>query len=109
MTASGIVPAFDEVEDREARVGLRAEVLPIEQLALEGREEALAERVVVRVADRTHGRPDAGRATPLAEGHRGVLGGFNRSTQHSLCERIVGPHRAPRLVFASRGSCVAWC
>src|SRR5437879_9628917 len=82
MTASGIVPAFDEVEDREARVGLRAEVLPIEQLALEGREEALAQRVVVRVADRTHGRPDAGLATPLAEGHRGVLPKFNRSSQH---------------------------
>src|SRR5437667_6488677 len=78
MTASGIVPAFDEVEDREARVGLRAEVLPIEQLALEGREEALAQRVVVRVADRTHGRPDAGLATPLAEGHRGVLAALIR-------------------------------
>src|SRR5437870_10324731 len=78
MTASGIVPAFDEVEDREARVGLRAEVLPIEQLALEGREEALAQRVVVRVADRTHGRPDAGLATPLAEGHRGALAALIR-------------------------------
>jgi hypothetical protein len=27
MTASGIVPAFDEVEECEARVGLRAETL----------------------------------------------------------------------------------
>src|SRR5436309_15544181 len=79
MTASGIVPAFNEVEDREARVGLRAEVLPIEQLALEGCDEALAQRVVVRVADRTHGRPDAGLATPLADGHRGVLAALIRT------------------------------
>src|SRR5438309_1388479 len=78
MTAAGIVPALDEVEDGEARVGRRTEVLPIEQLALEGREEALAQRVVVRVADRTHGRPDAGRATALAEGYRGVLAALIR-------------------------------
>jgi len=50
MSASGIVPAFDEVEYGEARVGLGPEAFTIEQLALEGREEALAHRVVVRVA-----------------------------------------------------------
>lgn len=40
---------------------------------------------------------------------RGAQGGFNRSSQHSLCDRIVEPHRAPRPVFASRGSFAAWC
>jgi alkanesulfonate monooxygenase SsuD/methylene tetrahydromethanopterin reductase-like flavin-dependent oxidoreductase (luciferase family) len=47
----------------------------------------------------------------LAEHHFNTysVGGFNRSTQHSLCERIVEPHRAPRPVFASRGSFAAWC
>src|SRR5438105_14310143 len=90
MTASGIVPAFDEVEDREARVGLRAEVLPIEQLALEGREEALAQRVVVRVADRTHGRPGAGLATPLADGHPGVLAALIRVINHVARPTLAG-------------------
>jgi transposase InsO family protein len=78
MTTPGIVPAFNEVEDLEARLRLRAEALPIEQLALEGREETLAHRVVVRVSDRTHGRPDAGRATPRAEGDRRVLAALIR-------------------------------
>jgi hypothetical protein len=50
MSTPRIVPAFDEVEDGEARVGLRAEAVAIEQLALERREEALAERVVVGIA-----------------------------------------------------------
>jgi len=39
MSAPWVVPAFDEVEHGQARVGLRREALPIEQLALEGREE----------------------------------------------------------------------
>src|SRR5438552_16012829 len=107
MSTPRIVPAFDEVEDGEARVGRRAEAVAIEQLALERREEALAHGVVVGIAHTAHRRSDAGLATAPAEGERRVLAGFNRSTQHSLCERIVEPHRAPRLVFASRWSRVA--
>src|SRR3989442_4848499 len=72
MAAARVVPAFDEVEDGQARVGVSREAVPIEQLALEGREEALAEGVVVGVADASHRRPDAGVATPPAEGERGV-------------------------------------
>jgi hypothetical protein len=67
MTAARVVPASDEVEDGQARVGVSREAGPIEQLALEGREDALAEGVVVGVADATHRRPDAGVATPPAE------------------------------------------
>ena len=40
---------------------------------------------------------------------RGVQGGFNRSSQHCLCEPIVEPHREPRPVFASQESFAAWC
>src|SRR6266404_8295071 len=50
MSTPWVVPAFDEVEDGEARVGLRAEAFAIEQLALERREEALAPGVVVGIA-----------------------------------------------------------
>jgi putative transposase len=40
---------------------------------------------------------------------RGVQGGFNRSSQQSLCQPIVERHRAPRRVFASRASFAASC
>src|SRR5215475_11306451 len=68
-----VVPSLDEVEDGQPRFDLVLELLPIEQLAFERREEALAHRVVVRIADRTHRRADAHLATALAEGDRRVL------------------------------------
>jgi len=73
MTAARIVPAFDEVEHGEAGVDLRPETLPIQQLALERGEEALAQGIVVGVADAAHRRPHAGITTPVAEGERRVL------------------------------------
>src|SRR5438093_6254622 len=81
MSTPRVVPAFDEVEDGAARVGLGAEAFAIEQLALERREEALAHGVVVGIAHTAHRRPDAGLATATAEGERRVLGEFNRSSQ----------------------------
>jgi len=43
------------------------------QLAFEGGEEALAQRVVVGVADRAHGWAQAGLTAAVAERDRGVL------------------------------------
>jgi hypothetical protein len=43
MPAPRVEPPVNEVEHGQARVGLRRAALPIEQLALEGREEALTE------------------------------------------------------------------
>src|SRR5258707_12039946 len=54
-----VVPAFDEVEDGHAGLDLGREATTIQQLALEGRKEALAEGIVVGVAHAPHGRPDA--------------------------------------------------
>lgn len=79
-----IVPALDEPEDGEFRFGLGAEPPPIEELAFQGGEEAFRERVVVRVADRAARGSDAHLGAALPEGERGVLGGFNRSSQHRL-------------------------
>ena len=73
MAAPRIVPAFDEIEDGEPRLDLRAEPVPIEEFALERREEALTQRVVVRVADAAHRRAHPGLRTALAEGDRRVL------------------------------------
>ena len=102
-----VVPALDEVEDGHAGLGLGREAAAIEQLTLERGEEALAEGVVVGVAHVAHGGPDAGFAAAEAKGDRGVLREFNWSSQLSPCEPIVGPRRAPRPVFASRGSFAA--
>src|SRR5918994_5529617 len=73
VTPDGVVPAFDELEDRHARLGLGWETLARKQLALKRREEALAHRVVVGVAHGSHRRPHLGFLAAKAEGNRGVL------------------------------------
>ena len=78
-------------------VGWRVSSSLRSDLALDALEQALYDRALAATVPLVH------------HSDRGGQGGFNRSTQHSLCERIVEPHRAPRLVFASRGSFVAWC
>ena len=77
-----VVPALDEVEDGHPGLGLGGEAAPVQQLALEGGEETLTEGVVVGVAHAPHGRPDTRLAAAEAKGDRGVLGGFQRSSQH---------------------------
>jgi hypothetical protein len=57
MAALRVVPALDEVEDGHPGLGLGAEAVAVEQLALERREEALAQGIVVAVAYRAHRRP----------------------------------------------------
>lgn len=52
MASTWIVPALDEPEDGHAGLRLGSELSPVEQLAFERGEEALAHRVVVGVADR---------------------------------------------------------
>jgi hypothetical protein len=52
VAAAGVVEGFDEVEDGESRLGLGAKRGPVNELALEGGEEALAERVVEAVTGR---------------------------------------------------------
>src|SRR5215831_7990853 len=68
-----LVPALDVVEQRAACLGGRAEPLAIEQLALERREEAFAEGIVVGVADRAHRRSETEGHTALPIGDGGVL------------------------------------
>tara|TARA_R110002110_G_scaffold9321_4_gene45976 strand:- start:6707 stop:7249 length:543 start_codon:yes stop_codon:yes gene_type:complete len=73
VPARGVVPAFDELEAGNAGFGLCLELTPVEKLAFEGGEEALAHGVVVAVADRSHGWPDAHFLASEAEGHGRVL------------------------------------
>src|SRR4029450_183760 len=73
MSARRVVPAFDELEDRGLSLGRAPQPDAVQQLALERREEALAHRVVVAVADRAHRRPHVRLATAAAELDRRVL------------------------------------
>lgn len=60
MAPTRIVPAFDELDDRHASLGLGLELAPVEQFAFEHREEALTHRVVICIADRSNGRTHTG-------------------------------------------------
>jgi len=51
MTTTRIVEALDEIEERNPRLGLRLEPTPVEELAFERGEEALAHGVVIGVSD----------------------------------------------------------
>jgi len=91
-----VVPALDEIEDRHARLGLGLEGSPVEQLAFEGGEEALAHRVVKTVAHRTHRRPHPGLLAALAEGKRGILSGPGRNGESRQWVAVArAPCRAP--------------
>ena len=74
MAARRVIPALDEVKDRGARLGRRPSCHPVQQFALERREEALAHRVIVTVADRAHRRPHVSLTTAMPELNRRVLG-----------------------------------
>src|SRR2546429_3991165 len=77
-------------------VGWRVSSSLRSDLALDALEQAL------------YDRPLAGDERLIHHSDRGVQGGFNRSSQQSLCEPIVERHRAPRRVFASREVFAAW-
>jgi hypothetical protein len=73
MTAAAIVKSFDELERGHPRLGLRLEPTPVEKLALERGEEALAHRIVVGVSDRAHRGTHARFPAAVAERDRRVL------------------------------------
>ena len=74
-----VAPPLEEVEDRDPRLSRGREAPAVEELAFEGREEALRHRVVVGVAHRPHRGADPGGLTAEAESEGGVLRGPGRS------------------------------
>ena len=68
-----IVPALDEVKDREPGFVLILEPTRNEQLAFQRCIEALAHCVIKAIADRAHRWPDAGFFATLAKCNRRVL------------------------------------
>src|SRR4051794_30517918 len=55
-----VVPALDEAEAGDSRLGLGGKATPVEQFAFECGEEALADGVIVSIAYGPHGRTHAG-------------------------------------------------
>ena len=67
MSSPCIVEALDVLEQGKSGIGLCGKTPAINQFAFQTGEEALAQGVVVTVADRTHGRSDTGLSASLAE------------------------------------------
>jgi hypothetical protein len=78
-----VVPAFDEAEDGDPRLGLRVEAPAIQQFTFQRRKEALRHRVVVGTADGPAGGADAHRFAALAEGEGRVLAAPIRVVNHA--------------------------
>ena len=68
VVAVWVVPALDELENRDLGFGLILEPASIEKLALEGPEEALAHRVIVGVAGGARPGTNPGLAAASPEG-----------------------------------------
>jgi len=99
-----IVPPFQALEDGYSRLGLRLEPLTVEQLALQCREEALAQSVVEAIGGRPHRGADTGFLAPFPEDDRGVLAslvgmmddregtaapqGHVQGVEHQLCAQM---------------------
>ncbi len=73
-----IVPALDELEDCELRLGMRAECCAIDEFTFECCKEALTHCIVVTIADRTHRRTDTGLLAASSERDRRVLSALVR-------------------------------
>ena len=54
VPSARVIPGFDVVEDRHLGLCLRSKTPLLQEFTLERGEEALAQRVVVAVADRSH-------------------------------------------------------
>src|SRR5262245_45315178 len=78
--------------------------MAVEELALKRREEALTHRVVVRIADRAHGRPNTHLLAATAERERRVLAALSEWWM-----ALVGRRRVIAMLSASSTSSVRKC
>ncbi len=84
MPSPGVVEARDALELGESGVGPGSKALAIEQSAFQAGEEALAQGIVVAVADRTHRGSDRGLPALIANGHLGVLQSLAAVVDHRV-------------------------
>ena len=77
-----VVESLDVVEYGEPGFVPRPERVAVDELALQGRKETLAHRVIEAVSRRAHRGADTSLPAALPELKRRVLGEFNRLSQH---------------------------
>jgi hypothetical protein len=87
-----IIKSFQVFENSDARFGMGFEGAFHQQFAFQGRKEALRHRIIETIPDRSHGWSYPELATTIAEGDRGVLPGFNWSSQHGFGLQSLTPH-----------------
>src|SRR4030065_2520845 len=92
MSAMGIVPTLDELEHGMAGFLGRTEGSTIEEFTLQSGEETLTQSVVVAISERSHRRANAGLATTLPEGQRGVLATVIRVVDDAMGVPLMDGH-----------------
>jgi hypothetical protein len=90
MQTLSVVEAFDPTDDLQARVRPCGIPLRMDQLDLQGLEEAFHRRVVPTVSTPAHRLDHLEVVKELSVGVAGVLGRFNRSLQHLKKEVFNG-------------------
>src|SRR6185312_4749733 len=104
----GIVKALDVIEHIGFRLISGAVCGSRRALGLQRGKEAFHGGVVPAVAGATHARSKALVREETLERLAGVMGGFNRSTQHWVVRRIVGTGLGLRLVSSNQASSAVW-
>ena len=102
MPTSWIVEALQVIEHVCPSLIAGLVDFPARTLCLEAREETLHRSVVPYIARTAHAASDAMLLQQALELLTRVLGGFNRSSQHSIVEQILGIRLELRRVFSSQ-------
>ena len=84
MPAMRVIPPFNVGEESQPRFLMRTERSAIDQLTLKGGEEALAQRVVIAVARRSHRGTYASLTTTLSISYGGILCALVRVMDHAF-------------------------
>ena len=96
-----VVLGFNPGEDRQPGLGLRLPDPAINELTLQRRKEAFRHGVVIGITHRPHAGVHAHFLAAVTKRNAGVLGEFNRSSQHWVVDWIFDIHLRLRLVSSS--------
>ena len=93
MPSARVVPTLYPSKDSQPCFGLGFPAAPGNQLALQAGKQTLGHGVVISIAHSSHGWAHTHFLAPAAKGNAGVLGVFNRSSQHLNHGSVYGTTR----------------